>query len=369
MEYYALIEPLVRDKYWSSQYTEGIKQEISRAKGSYKEITFDDLEAIRAAGLRGHTRSVVLCNCISLNWISDCLARMESMGLHPLLLTPIGRSNPAFVSSISFDFYGVFYNLCHYLNETGHGHIALFGLNPSSANDVVKQAAFSRYYEAAGGDGGRHIFWNKGAMEDCCAAFYREIQSYNAVICANDILAVGLIRFLKQRGVRVPEDLYIAAMGNTSLSELISPRITVAKFDCYAIGQHAARLYRFLSKNPHMSSVTANVSGQIIARESTGGVPPVFTAPKPVEKSAYINFYADDDVRNIFSLEELFQRSDELDRHIIHGLLCERSYPDLAASLFVSESTVKYRVRKMIEAAGCRTKEELLSLLGAYIDF
>ena len=369
MEYYALIEPLVRNKYWSSQYTEGIKQEISRAKGRYKEITFDDLEAIHAADMRGHTRSVVLVNCISLNWISDCLARMENMSIHPLLLTPIGRANPACVSSISFDFYGVFYNLCHYLNGTGHGNIALFGLNPSSANDVVKQAAFSRYYEAAGGDGGRHIFWNNGTLEDCCVAFYQKIQAYNAVICANDILAVKLIRFLKQRGVKVPDDLYIAAMGNTSLSELITPRITVARFDCHAIGQHAARLYRFLTKNPDMSSVTAHVSGQIIARESTGQIPPVFAAPKSVEKSAYINFYADDDVRNIFSLEELFQKSDELDRHIIHGLLCERSYSDLAASLFVSESTVKYRVRKMTEAAGCRTKEELLSLLEAYIDF
>lgn len=365
MEYYALIEPLVRNKYWSSQYTEGIKQEISRVKGAYREISFDDLESLRAAD----TRSVVLVNCISLNWISACLARMESMGIHPLLLTPIGRANPAFVSSISFDFYGAFYNLCHYLNGTGHGNIALFGLNPSSANDVVKQAAFSRYYEAAGADGGQHIFWNNGTLEDCCAAFYRRIQAYNAVICANDILAVKLIRFLKQRDVKVPDDLYMAAMGNTSLSELISPRITVAKFDCRSIGRHAARLYRFLSKNPDMSSVTANVSGQIIVRESTGQVPPVFAAPKAVEKSAYINFYADDDVRNIFSLEELFQRSDELDRHIIHGLLCERSYPDLAASLYVSESTVKYRVRKMTETAGCRTKEDLLSLLEAYIDF
>lgn len=369
MNYYAIIEPLVRNKYWSNQYTEGIKQEIQRIKGKYIEITFDGLKEVADYGSRHRLRPVALVNCISNKWIPNCLMEMEQAGIHPLLLTPASRAVTSSASTISFDFYGAFYSLCRYLEKTGHGRIVLLGLNPSSANDVVKQQAFLHYYSAAGDGANQHIFWNHGRLEDCCLAFLEQIGQYDAVICVNDIVAIKLIRFLKHRQIAVPDDIYIAAMGNTSMSELITPKITVAKFDCFAIGRHAAKVYRFLAKNPEITSLSANVSGQIIARESTGEIP---ASAAPVRESFhtdYVDFYADADVQNIFSLEELFQGMDELDREILHGLLCEKSYPALAETLFTSESTIKYRVKRMIELAGCESKAELLERLCGYMDF
>lgn len=209
MNYYTIVEPAVREKYWNGQYTQGIVREVERAKGKYVEVALEGLPAVRNACEKAGLRPVVLVNGVAENWISGCLCELNKAGLHPLFLMPIDNITGN-VSGMSLDFHNATIQLCQYLEKSGRENIALFALNHYAVNDAVKLASFKKYYEAKGLTGGEHVFFNNGDLEDCCNAFYEKVHAYDAVVCSNDISAIKLVRFLKKRDILVPKHLYVA---------------------------------------------------------------------------------------------------------------------------------------------------------------
>ncbi|MCK9223012.1 MAG: substrate-binding domain-containing protein [Limnochordia bacterium] len=369
MRIFSITEPLVEGRYWSSGYTRGIRQEAAKIKAKFTEITPGELGLVMEESQFSDVRPVVIVNCISKAWTLDCLTLLTDAGIHPLLLTPFGGRTEEY-STVSLDFYGTFLSLFRYLDLAGKGRIALLGLNPDSVNDTVKIQAFSAYQRTAPA-GTEHIFWNQGSLLECCQRFFQHREDYDAIVCTNDVVAIRLINFLNENGVRVPEDCWVAAMGNTFLGGLISPSITVVEMDCQAIGRQAARLYAFLRKNPCLSALRAVVPGHILVRSSTADFPVYRTQPRSERTNTRgdtLNFYADHDVAKIFLLENLFQNSDETDLRILRGLLCGKTYAELAEEVFLSERGVKYRTYRMVELAECSSRGELLSMLTQYVD-
>ncbi|MEU7879455.1 LacI family DNA-binding transcriptional regulator [Microbispora bryophytorum] len=51
-------------------------------------------------------------------------------------------------------------------------------------------------------------------------------RAADAVICAADVLAVGMLTTLQQAGVRVPDDIALTGFDGTSLAEIVEPGLT-----------------------------------------------------------------------------------------------------------------------------------------------
>ena len=66
-------------------------------------------------------------------------------------------------------------------------------------------------------------------------------------------------------------------------------------------------------------------------------------------------------------LERMLNECDSLDREIIDCLLREESYDNISESCFVTISTVKYRVKKMIGLVEAAGRRELVQLLREYL--
>jgi LacI family transcriptional regulator len=64
----------------------------------------------------------------------------------------------------------------------------------------------------------------------------------DAVVAANDLLAVGTIHEALRCGLRVPEDLAVVGMDDTSLAELFNPGLTSVSLGSAERGREAARL-------------------------------------------------------------------------------------------------------------------------------
>ncbi len=58
-----------------------------------------------------------------------------------------------------------------------------------------------------------------------------------AIICVNDIMAVGALRELRERGIRVPEDVSVTGFDNVKLSEFCYPALTTVHIPRDRIGQ------------------------------------------------------------------------------------------------------------------------------------
>ena len=47
-----------------------------------------------------------------------------------------------------------------------------------------------------------------------------------AISCIKDMMALGAIRALQRRGIRVPQDVSVLGFDNLALSEMITPALT-----------------------------------------------------------------------------------------------------------------------------------------------
>ena len=90
----------------------------------------------------------------------------------------------------------------------------------------------------------------------------------DAVFACSDAAAIGLIRELHTRGVRVPEDLAVMGFDNTAMSEVTYPSVTTVAQPQYQIGIKAMDL--LLQKiRGEESEVCTFLPHEIIPREST----------------------------------------------------------------------------------------------------
>ena len=64
----------------------------------------------------------------------------------------------------------------------------------------------------------------------------------DAVFAATDFAAIGAAQFLKQQGIRVPDDVLLAGFGNELMSAYVDPPLTTASQLNVQMGEAAVRL-------------------------------------------------------------------------------------------------------------------------------
>jgi LacI family transcriptional regulator len=103
------------------------------------------------------------------------------------------------------------------------------------------------------------------AVDDVFAA-----AAPTAIFCTNDLLAIGVIRGLRLRGLRVPRDVAVVGYDDVELAAMTDPPLTTVHQPSYELGETAYELLR-RGAEPEQRSF----SPHLVQRESTG-VPPPF---------------------------------------------------------------------------------------------
>lgn len=78
--------------------------------------------------------------------------------------------------------------------------------------------------------------------EAAVARVLRDAAGATAVICANDLLALGVLKGLVAVGVRVPDDVALVGYDDVSFSSMLSPALTSVRQPSFALGATAAAL-------------------------------------------------------------------------------------------------------------------------------
>ena len=101
-------------------------------------------------------------------------------------------------------------------------------------------------------------------------------QHVTAVICFNDVVAVGVMRAAKMAGVQVPHELSVVGIDNVFVADLVSPGLTTIASPLTLLGERAARTVIALAngQEPETSADRPSVLPmRLIVRESTGPAP------------------------------------------------------------------------------------------------
>lgn len=89
-------------------------------------------------------------------------------------------------------------------------------------------------------------------------------------VCANDFVAIDLIRALKKHSIRVPEDVFIVGFDNAPESRIIEPHLTTVHIPGKEMGEIAADLLLARVAHPEAPYRITYVNTTPKYRESTG---------------------------------------------------------------------------------------------------
>lgn len=114
-------------------------------------------------------------------------------------------------------------------------------------------------------------------LEGGYAAAEEALNSYpdaDALVCANDLMGIGALKRLRQRKIRVPEDIAVSGMDDIRECEICSPALTSVALHAAERGRMAAQmLFDRLSGASTGSPIRVVLEPTLRVRESTGGQP------------------------------------------------------------------------------------------------
>lgn len=175
------------------------------------------------------------------------------------------------ISSVSHDAEKYSFEGVSYLIESGHSKIGIIG---SSYIPSFWIQCFSGYTKALE----KHNLminpaWvlNTAANEDsayqCMEKIINADSLPTAVFCGGDIFAIGAIRCLKDKGIRVPDEISIIGVDNIMLGRYIDPPLTTIDLNKTEMGEVAIGLLIKKIEGRQCTSIVLNTAG-IISRGS-----------------------------------------------------------------------------------------------------
>ena len=94
-----------------------------------------------------------------------------------------------------------------------------------------------------------------------------------AIICFNDMQAIGVMQTLQQANIRIPEDISVAGFDDIPLAEFVYPALTTYCQPSWELGEMAARVaLSLLGENVNESLASGSLitmRGRLIVRRST----------------------------------------------------------------------------------------------------
>lgn len=97
-----------------------------------------------------------------------------------------------------------------------------------------------------------------------------KLNQFDAIVCANDQIAAGLMKYCVENRIQIPNDLAVIGIDNTDLGSLMHPTLTSIDLHAEKRGAIAANLMLDRLANPDRPTQKITVQPTLVLRESTG---------------------------------------------------------------------------------------------------
>ena len=106
----------------------------------------------------------------------------------------------------------------------------------------------------------------------------------NAVFVASDVVALGAMTAVRERGMRIPQDVALVGFDDIFLAAYVSPPLTTVRLPAYGLGWAAGdRLIRLINKDKLVEREVL-LGSELVIRQSCGGSDLARTARGAVTK-------------------------------------------------------------------------------------
>lgn len=197
--------------------------------------------------------------------------RFQNSG-SPLVLLDCSFSQPAFQAVLMENEESVYQMAC-YLIELGHKKIGYLRGNVRTQNFKKRY----RGYQRAMLDHNLPIDSSfimdmpisiNEAYESFASVLESQMKLPTAFMADNDMIALGTMQALQEKGVGVPDDISLTGFDDISFSEVITPGLTTVRVLKKELGQAAVRRLIDLINEPHQAKSCIQIYNELIKRGS-----------------------------------------------------------------------------------------------------
>ena len=365
------IVPVLWDEecFSSSIYKDMVRGITTAATQSqYAVEVYTTLEALLAAV--GPEQTVIVIGYETPK-LQTCMTALTERGNQVLLAGLDGERFGARVSSASPSRRQGTGKLIQYLLECGKERIALVACGDKSVNDMMRCDTLKNILLSRGHENPEaNIFFYRNRVTESFDAFLERWREFDAVICPNDYVALCFVRFCQEHGIRIPEDLYLAAFSDRMVSRYCRPRITTMSIEFSGVGSCSFQAWLFLEEHKHQNlQIQITTPSRLLVRESTACEQHALDDSSALVFDSDFQggpFYTDPTIAKVMQIENCLTKCDSLNLQIIGALLEQRNYDYISESMFISRSALNYRLKKIFSSASVNSRKEFESLFREY---
>ncbi|MFC5700707.1 LacI family DNA-binding transcriptional regulator [Cohnella faecalis] len=184
----------------------------------------------------------------------------------------VGRKNE-FFDYITADLeQGVFLSTTHLL-ETGHKKLCYINCPVTFSTSVDRYNGFQKAIDSS--EVKPEEKWSINAEHNNGAGGYQAIKDIweagkrpDAILAANDSIALGIMRYLYEQKVRIPEDISMISYENSILSGYSVPALSTVDINKELIGEEACRILLNRIARPKSKRVSMVIPTTLVHRDS-----------------------------------------------------------------------------------------------------
>lgn len=154
-----------------------------------------------------------------------------------------GRPGPKGCPSIGIDAYAAAYMIGELLVKQGHRDIAYLGFAPARP-DMERMRGLTESLAAHGLTLTRYEIRGPTIVEGervCSSVVLRKVRP-DAVVCYNDMVALGFMVVAKSLGISIPADMSVVGIDNIAFGRFTSPALTTVDIQSERLGEEGMRL-------------------------------------------------------------------------------------------------------------------------------
>jgi LacI family transcriptional regulator len=196
----------------------------------------------------------------------------------PMVLAEFHLEDPK-ASTILLDYSTGIHAAVNHLVDLGHSRIAFLAGPHKLHSAITRENDYRTAMEAAG------LAVQKQWIIECdhtlkggVAGFTKLralVEGPTAILCSNDMTAIGVLRAAYMNGLRVPDDLSVIGLDDVDFAEFTLPPLTTIRLSRADLAQAAFEALRQQAEEPVAARIQREflVSTSLVVRGSTGAPP------------------------------------------------------------------------------------------------
>jgi LacI family transcriptional regulator len=205
--------------------------------------------------------------------INEAITRVLQNQPSPIVLVDAYSDDNGFDAVVTDNEAGAF-QAVSYLIEEGHRDIVMFGGVAHAFPSIEERRQGYLRAMAHHGLTPRFVdcYHNIEGAYEAALSFLPEMEKTTAVFCANDEVAISVMRVAQSLGIGIPQDLSVVGFDNIQLAQLVSPLLTTMRVDKMGMGRLAAQLLVNRIQHPEAGYVKTVIQPSLVRRESVAAI-------------------------------------------------------------------------------------------------